>query len=272
MILAAFGFLNVSILDVLDVLMIAFIIFFLFRWIRGTSAMNIFLAIALLYVVKIIVQALGMELMSDLMKAVLDVGLIALIVIFQPEIRHFLSKIGGDKGIAGEWRRILDRIQGRKSSSLRDSSTTEIIEAVKVMAEQKTGALIVFPGKDSLQRIIETGDRIDAEINRRLILNLFFKNSPLHDGAVVISEDRIVAARCTLPLTGRTDIPARFGMRHKAAIGVTEESDAAVIVVSEETGGVSFIKDGQVRSITNHDDLRECLSEDRKDKESEGRS
>ena len=272
MILAAFGFLNVSILDVLDVLMIAFIIFFLFRWIRGTSAMNIFLAIALLYVVKIIVQALGMELMSDLMKAVLDVGLIALIVIFQPEIRHFLSKIGGDKGIAGEWRRILDRIQGRKSSSLRDSSTTEIIEAVKVMAEQKTGALIVFPGKDSLQRIIETGDRIDAEINRRLILNLFFKNSPLHDGAVVISEDRIVAARCTLPLTGRTDIPARFGMRHKAAIGITEESDAAVIVVSEETGGVSFIKDGQVRSITNHDDLRECLSEDRKAKESEGRS
>jgi len=274
MLLWTFGFLKFSITDALDILMVALMIFIVFRWIRQTTAMNIFLAIFLLFIIGFVTENLNMKLMSGIMKIILNVGVIALIVIFQPEIRHFLNKIGGRDGIAGEGRKIIDKVLGRSMSSMGDDSTTELIEAVKVMAEQKTGALIVISRKDSLQQIIETGDTIDANINMRLILNLFFKNSPLHDGAVIFNGDRIVAARCTLPLTGKTNIPARFGMRHKAAIGVTEECDAAVIVVSEETGGVSFVKDGQIREVKDITKLRDCLAESdgRKDKETKAES
>ena len=128
------------------------------------------------------------------------------------------------------------------------------------MSEDKTGALIVLVHKNPLDDIIGTGDRIDAAIHRRLIMNLFFKNSPLHDGAMVISGNRIVAARCTLPITERTDIPANYGMRHKAAIGITEVSDAGVIVVSEETGHISFVMGGQVTPIQNINELKLLLS------------
>lgn len=274
MLLWIFDFLKFSFTDALDILMVGLMIYIVFRWIRQTTAMNIFLAIFLLFIVGFVTENLNMKLMSGIMKIILNVGVIALIVIFQPEIRHFLNKIGGRDGIAGEGRKIIDKVLGRSVSSMGDDSTTELIEAVKVMAEQKTGALIVISRKDSLQQIIETGDIIDANISMRLILNLFFKNSPLHDGAVIFNGDRIVAARCTLPLTGKTNIPARFGMRHKAAIGVTEECDAAVIVVSEETGGVSFVKDGQVRPVKDIARLREFLAESdgRKDKESTAES
>lgn len=269
MLLWIFDFLKFSITDALDILMVGLMIFFVFRWIRQTTAMNIFLAIFLLFIIGFVTENLNMKLMSGIMKIILNVGVIALIVIFQPEIRHFLNKIGGRDGIAGEGRKIIDKVLGRSVSSMGDDSTTELIEAVKVMAEQKTGALIVISRKDSLQQIIETGDTIDAIINMRLILNLFFKNSPLHDGAVILNGDRIVAARCTLPLTGKTSIPARFGMRHKAAIGISEECDAAVIVVSEETGGVSFVKDGHIRPVKDIARLRDFLAESdgRKEKE-----
>ena len=128
------------------------------------------------------------------------------------------------------------------------------------MSEDKTGALIVIARKASLDQIMNTGDRIDAAIHRRLILNLFFKNSPLHDGALIISGERIAAARCTLPITERTDIPAYFGMRHKAAIGITEETDADAIVVSEETGNISFVKSGVVTPIRNINELKLLLN------------
>lgn len=274
MLLWTFGFLKFSITDALDILMVAILIFVVFRWIRQTTAMNIFLAIFLLFTIGFVTENLNMKLMSGIMKIILNVGVIALIVIFQPEIRHFLNKIGGRDGIAGEGRKIIDKVLGRSVSSMGDDSTTELIEAVKVMAEQKTGALIVISRKDSLQHIIDTGDTIDANINRRLILNLFFKNSPLHDGAVIFNGDRIVAARCTLPLTGKTNIPARYGMRHKAAIGITEECDAAVIVVSEETGGVSFVKDGQVHAVKDITRLRDFLaqSDGRKEQETKAES
>ena len=131
---------------------------------------------------------------------------------------------------------MFNRLFGEKGKTLDSVAVQELSEACRTMSNQKTGALIVIPHEVNLNHIIETGDKIDALINRRLILNLFFKNSPLHDGAVIISGDRVVAARCTLPITERTDIPASFGMRHKAAIGISEESDADIIVVSEETG------------------------------------
>ena len=256
--LEIFGFLNLSFTDILDVLLVALIIYFAFRWMRDSAAMNIFLAVILIYVLMVVVDALHMKLMSKLVSTFIDVGVLALIVIFQPEIRHFLMRLGGSRTL-GKGGRILSRLFGFKERTLDSVTVNELTEACRRMSEQKTGALIVLPHKISLDGIIETGDKIDAVVSRRLVMNLFFKNSPLHDGAMIVSGDRIVAARCTLPITSRTDIPARYGMRHKAAIGVTEESDADVIVVSEETGAIAFVKDGNVTPIGNINELKLLL-------------
>ena len=153
-------------------------------------------------------------------------------------------------------------IFGRRSETLSTGATVnELTEACRRMSETKTGALIVIAHNTPLEEVISSGDEIDAAIHRRLIMNLFFKNSPLHDGAMVIANGRIAAARCTLPITQKTDIPANYGMRHKAAIGITEESDADVVVVSEETGNISFVKGGVVTKIQNINELKLLLGE-----------
>lgn len=263
MILAIFGFLQLSLADILDILLLALLIYIVFRWIRGTSAMSIFVAILSLYVIRVIVSAFNMRLMTNIMETVLDVGLIALIVIFQPEIRKFLMRLGSRYMNSRQGKAILDKILGKNRKSTDISSieaVNDLAEAIRRMAEEKTGALIVIAHKASLEEVISTGDRIDAAIHRRLIMNLFFKNSPLHDGALIISGGRIAAARCTLPITERTNIPANFGMRHKAAIGITEETDADAIVVSEETGNISFVKGGTVTPIRNINELKLLLN------------
>lgn len=261
MLLAIFGFLEMSIADILDILLLGLIIFFLFKWLRGSSAMSIFVAIVSLYLIRVLVSAFNMRLMNALMETVLDVGVIALIIIFQPEIRKFLIRLGNRYMENANGRALINRVFGKnKTVAVGSESVNDITEACRRMSEDKTGALIVLVHKNPLEDIISTGDRIDAAIHRRLIMNLFFKNSPLHDGAMVISGDRIVAARCTLPITERTDIPANYGMRHKAAIGITEISDADVIVVSEETGHISFIKGGQVTPIQNINELKLLLN------------
>ncbi len=263
MTLAVFGFLELSIADILDILLLGLIIFFLFRWIRGSSAMSIFVAIVSLYVIRVIVSAFNMRLMTAIMDMVLDVGVLALIVIFQPEIRKFLIRLGNRYMNSTRGRAIVDRLTGKvKKTSLTSSeSVNDLTEACRRMSEDKTGALIVIAHKNPLEEIISTGDRIDAKIHRRLIMNLFFKNSPLHDGALVISGNRIVAVRCTLPITESKSLPANYGMRHKAAIGITEESDADAVVVSEETGRISFVKGGQVTAINNINELKLLLTE-----------
>lgn len=261
MLLAIFGFLQLSLADILDILLLGLIIFFAFKWLRGSSAMSIFVAIVSLYLIRVLVSAFNMRLMTALMETVLDVGVLALIVIFQPEIRKFLTRLGNRYMNNPKSRAILDSILGRKTGNIAGSeAVNDLTEACRRMSEDKTGALIVIAHRTPLDEIIGTGDRIDAAIHRRLIMNLFFKNSPLHDGAMVISGDRIVAARCTLPITERTDIPANYGMRHKAAIGMTEESDADVIVVSEETGRISFVKGGTVTTIQNINELKLLLN------------
>lgn len=263
MLLAIFGFLQLSLADILDILLLALLIFIIFRWIRGTSAMSIFVAIVSLYVIRLLVSAFNMRLMTNIMETVLDVGLIALIVIFQPEIRKFLMRLGGRYMNSAKGRMLLNKLRGKMGKNTNISASevvNNITEACRRMSEDKTGALIVIAHRASLDQIINTGDRIDAAIHRRLILNLFFKNSPLHDGALIISGERIAAARCTLPITERTDIPAYFGMRHKAAIGITEETDADAIVVSEETGNISFVKAGVVTPIRNINELKLLLN------------
>ena len=261
MYLALFGFLQMSFADILDILLLALLIFVLFKWIRGSSAMSIFIAIVSLYFIRILVSAFNMKFMTTLLDTVLDVGVIALIVIFQPEIRKLLIRLGNRYMNSARGKKILDRILGKTSESLNTSATVnELTEACSRMSESKTGALIVIAHKTPLDEIISSGDEIDAGIHRRLIMNLFFKNSPLHDGAMVIKNGRIAAARCTLPITQKTNIPANFGMRHKAAIGITEESDADAIVVSEETGKISFVKNGKVTPIQNINELKLLLN------------
>ena len=263
MILALFGFLQLSIADILDILLLGLIIFFLFRWIRGSSAMSIFVAIVSLYMIRVLVSAFNMRLMTAIMDMVLDVGMLALIVIFQPEIRKFLIKLGNRYMNSNQGRAIINRIMGKNTQGTigNTEAVNEITEACRRMSEDKTGALIVIAQKNPLEEIISTGDKIDAAIHRRLIMNLFFKNSPLHDGALVIAGNRIVAVRCTLPITENKNLPANYGMRHKAAIGITEESDANVIVVSEETGNISFVKGGIVTPIQNINELKLLLNE-----------
>ena len=251
------GFLRLSFIDVIDIILVALVIFEVFRWIKGSSAMNIFIAIIILLVVRLAAEAVGMKMISSLLGTVIDVGAVALIVIFQPEIRRFLNTIGRRAGNTLEKRNFLEKlISGGQKTVLSNASVTEIAEACMEMSQEKTGALILLRRGDSLKDIIDTGDIIEAAVPRRLIMNIFFKNSPLHDGAMIIGDDRIIAARCTLPITDRLDLPAYFGMRHKAAIGISEQSDVDVLVVSEETGAVSFVRAGEVTKVQSINDLK----------------
>ena len=257
------GFLHLNWIDLLDILMVAVIIYFVFRWIRGSSAINIFIAVIIVLLIKVVVSALGMRMMNTLLGTIIDVGAVALIVIFQPEVRRFLNTVGRRAGTLGKQNFFSRIFSGKLSNTVSNPSANEIGLAVDEMSEQKTGALIVIRRQDNLEDIINTGDIIDAHISSRLIMNIFFKNSPLHDGAMIISGDRIVAARCTLPMTDRTDLPARYGMRHKAAVGLSEQCDADVIVVSEETGQVSFVRAGNVKRIMSLNELKLLLGEEK---------
>lgn len=254
------SFLDISFLDVLDILMVAAIIYFLFAKIRNTAAMNIFIAIVIILVIRVAVNAIGMKMMSTLLGTIIDVGAVAIIVIFQPEIRHFLYNIGRGTSGAGRGSRLINRILNREDRRMTADTLEELASACEEMAEEKIGALIVLPHRDNLEAVISTGDRVDANISKRLIINIFFKNSPLHDGAMIMDSDRIIAARCTLPITERTDIPAKYGMRHKAAIGLSEKCDATIIVVSEQSGRISIVRDGNITNITNINALKLALS------------
>lgn len=258
--LGIFGFLSFSFVDLLDIVMVAAILFFLIRGVRkDTSVLNILLVLAVLLLLQTVVNALGMRMMTALMNALLDVGVLALIIIFQPEIRHLLNRLAVTSGITRRTGELFNRLFGVKEEKMGSHSVEELGEAVRAMSAEKTGALIVLQHKTSMEEYIATGDKFEAEINRRLIMNIFFKNSPLHDGAMIIVGNHIAAARCQLPMTNRTDIPAHYGMRHRAAIGLTEDTDADVLVVSEETGNVSFVRGGEITTVQDMKQLRTLL-------------
>lgn len=251
MLLDILGFLHLSFVDIIDILAVAVIIYSLYEMIKGSSAMNIFWAIIILMVIRVLASALNMKMLTALLGTLLDIGAIAIVVIFQPEIRRFLSRMG--RGKFHKNASLLDRILKRKNSVIKDEAVMEITQACKDMSDTMTGALIVLSRTDALTAVADTGDRLDADISRSLIKNIFFKNSPLHDGAMIIGGSRIIAARCTLPNTAREDIPSNYGMRHKAAVGLTEICDADVIVVSEQTGRIAFVHDGNIRTVEYND-------------------
>ena len=255
-----FGFLSFGWADLLDILMVASLIFFLIRGIRGDSTvLNIVLVLVFLLILQAVVSALNMRMMTVLLNTLLDVGVLAIIILFQPEIRHLLNRLAVQSGLSRRSGQIFNRILGIKEEKMGSHSVEELGEAVRAMSAEKTGALIVLQHKNSMDEYIATGDRFEADINRRLIMNIFFKNSPLHDGAMIIVGDHIAAARCQLPMTNRTDIPAHYGMRHRAAIGLSEDTDADILVVSEETGNVSFVRGGEIHTVQDMPELRSIL-------------
>ena len=259
-VLGIFGFLQFGVADVLDILMVALIIFFLLRSIRGDSTVvNIVLVLVLLVIAQAVASALNMRMMTVLLNALLDVGVLAIIIIFQPEIRHLLNRVAMRTGITRRTGELFNKLLGIKEERMGSKSVEELAEAVRAMSAEKTGALIVIQHKSSMEEYIATGDSFNAEINRRLIMNIFFKNSPLHDGAMIIVGNHIAAARCQLPMTNRTDLPAQFGMRHRAAIGLSEDTDAYIIVVSEESGSIRFVHNGEAVKVESMHDLRELL-------------
>lgn len=254
-------FLQLHFIDIIDILLVAVLIYYIYRLIRGTAAMSIFIGIILLYIIWLIVRSLHMNLLNAIMGQILGVGVIAIIVIFQQEIRRYLLHLGQNiqRRRGGRSNFITRSLFGGEPSSIPSKTLDELTQAVSRMTASKTGALIVLTNTSSLSQIIETGDTIDAAINRRLIENIFFKNSPLHDGALIMTPTRLIAARCTLPMSDNPDIPAQYGMRHRAALGVTERTDAIAIVVSEETGGISFVKNGELKTISSITELRLAL-------------
>ncbi len=238
-------FITIRFLDILDILLVAFILYQLFMLIKGSVAFNIFLGLFFIYLFWLLVKALNMELMGSIMGQFIGVGVLALIIVFQQEIRRFLLMIGTNYRISRTFG--LEKIFTSDKGNIDTSKTIkEIVRACENMAKSKTGALIVVQHKSELPDLIRTGERINARVSDALLETIFFKNTPLHDGAVIIVHDKIAAARCILPVTDRRDLPGTLGLRHRAAIGVSESTDAIAIVVSEESGHISLAKGGEL--------------------------
>ncbi len=250
-----FDFIDFSFIDLLDIVLVALLLFQIYRVVRGTGAMATFAGIFVIYLGWIVVRMLGMELLSNLLGQVIGVGAIALVVVFQQEIRRYLLMLGR-RSKDGIWKRIFMR-QGKVNVDRLFQK--EIYAAAIAMSKSRTGALIVIERTTDLEVYESTGDRIDGVISRRLIENIFFKNSPLHDGAMIISGGRVSAARCILPTSDNPNVSARLGLRHRAALGLSENSDAFIVVVSEETGRITVVENGVLTTLNEPETLKKVL-------------
>lgn len=230
--------------DLIDILLVAVILYETYRLLRKSGVANLFWGVLAFIVVWFLVSfVFQLELTSALFDRVISVGAIALIVIFQEEIRMFFNRLGGR---FSSWK-IFRNKKGEDAQS--NQQMSEVIRACRHLSSTKTGALIVISKDSHLKEIIETGERLDAAISARLIENIFFKNTPLHDGAMILEKGKVVAAACILPVSKNPSIPKHMGLRHRAAVGLTEKTDATCIVVSEETGNISFAENGNIRKI-----------------------
>ncbi len=237
-------FVTIRVLDVIDVLLVAYVMYQVYMLIRGTVAMNIFIGILSFYLLWIIVRALEMQLLGTILGNVIGVGVIALIIVFQQEIRRFLIFFGNQYFSSN--RLSLEKVIPIHITPQPKVKIKSIIKAVINMAKSKTGALVVISKKSELTVYAETGDSLNAETSSRLIESIFNKDSPLHDGALIINGDRIMAARCVLPVSENLNLPPNYGMRHRAALGLSENTDALTIIVSEQTGKVSVAESGKL--------------------------
>jgi uncharacterized protein (TIGR00159 family) len=251
------GFLELRWIDIVDVLLVGYLVYQIYKLIRGSVALKIFIGIISIYVIYQIVSSLGMEMLSGILGQFVGVGGLAALILFQQEIRKILLLIGKSSFISEEglFRNIFSGSANRDNLQL-----MPVIDAAKALSQSHSGALIAFARSTELKFYAESGDSIDAVLSTRLLETIFVKTSPLHDGAVIISKGRIKAARCILPVSENQDLPPNFGLRHRSALGLSEMTDAVVLVVSEETGQMSIAHDGILEHNLSINDLKEKLT------------
>mgnify|MGYP002521726542 CR=1 FL=1 len=256
-------FFEFGIKDIIDIFLVAMMLFYIYRLMRESRSLNVFIGIMMFVVVWLFVtQILEMRLLGSILDKLVSVGVIALIVIFQEDIRKFLYNVGAHRRIRAFSRLFTTQKDKEKNQKEIKAIIMPIVMASINMSRSKVGALIVVERNTPLDDIVMTGDTIDANINQRLIENIFFKNSPLHDGAMVISNKRVKAAGCILPVSHDLNIPKELGLRHRAALGISQESDAIAIVVSEETGGISIAIKGEFRLRLSAEEMESILTKE----------
>lgn len=252
-------FFEFTFLDVLDIILVAVLLYYVYKLLKGTVAINIFIGISLVVIIWKITQGLQMELLSGLLGALISLGAIAILIVFQPEVRKFLLMIGSTN-ITNK-RNFLRQLIFLKSETSVIMDIESVVAACENLSSSKTGVLIVIERTHNLDFLKSTGDKMNIVINKPIIESIFFKNSPLHDGACIIKDNNIIATRIILPLSNKV-LPSRFGLRHRAAFGITERTDAVCLIVSEETGKLSYIKDGESILYKNILDLIEIIRYD----------
>ena len=251
------SFISLRFTDVVDILLVAYLFYQLYLFTKETVAINIFIAIFGIFLFWLLAKALSMQLTGAILQQVFSIGAIALVVLFQPEIRRFLMNLGSKYLTRNKWR--FDKLFTPEKDSVPEVKIKSIVKACIHMSESNTGALIVITRSASLKVFAETGDIVDANTSSRLLENIFFKNTPLHDGAVIIEKDRVHAARCILPVSESRNVPPNLGLRHRAALGITENTDALAIIVSEETGHISIADHGIVHENISKNELIQRL-------------
>lgn len=251
-------FITIRWLDIVDILLVSIIMYQLYKLVKGTVAIKIFLGILAIYLFWKIAAALKMELLSEILGQFIGVGVIALIVVFQQEIRRFLLLIGNNRIFSSKNGKLFKLLQVNKDEKPK-LNTTQLINASRNLARSKTGALIILDLHSELKLYTVSGEKINAKISSSLLENIFFKNSPLHDGGVIIQNNEIKAARCILPVSENQSFPNHFGLRHRSAAGITEISQAIAIIISEETGKISFSKQGEIKHNISIDDLEKNI-------------
>lgn len=239
------GFLDFGFIDLIDILLSAYLLYILYIKLKNTAAMNIMVGLLIVYGLWMLVKALNMSLLNTIMSKIASVGLLALVIVFQQEIRKFLLDVGNSTSLSKLFslERIFKNVIKESPDTL---NIPDIVKACTQFAKECTGALIVLPVHSDISSIINTGEKLDCAITARLLGSLFFKNSPLHDGAVIVEKGKIVAAKCILPLTENPNVPSNIGTRHRSAIGMSEVSDCLVICVSEERGEISYCEYGAI--------------------------
>lgn len=250
---------DIRIIDVIDIVLVAALLYYLYKLVKGTVAINIFIGIVILYAIWKVTELLEMQLLSKILGGFLGVGMFALIVVFQQEIRKFLLMLG-TTNIAAR-KRILKKFNLFSDDEL-GVNLNVILSACEKMGKSKTGALIVLKRNTSLEFVKNTGDPMNVEVNQPIIESIFYKNSPLHDGAMIIEDNLITATRVILPVSNDKNIPQRFGLRHRAALGITEKTDAVCLVVSEENGQLSYLREGDFVLYESIEDLKLIMAND----------
>ena len=255
-------FFEFGVKDVIDIVLVALILYYVYRLMKESRSLNVFMGILVFVVLWLVVsQVLAMKLLGSIMDKLVSVGVIGLIILFQDDIRKFLYNLGAHQRMKAI-RRIFFNGDKKRDNEKIKQVIMPVVMACMNMSKKKVGALIVMQRGTPLDDIVATGERLDATVNQRLIENLFFKNSPLHDGAMVIADHRIVAAGCILPVSHDLNIPKELGLRHRAALGVTHESDCIAVVVSEETGSISVAIRNQFQLRLTAEKLESILTQE----------